>query len=97
LRGIHASNTLDVVGGSVALACGASEVATVPTIKATNAAIRIGLGVTWTTFEQSAEFFEACEGVTDTRARGQALGPIIRFVVGLILVAIVIALRIAAH
>jgi hypothetical protein len=51
----------------------------------------------WTTFEQSAEFFEACEGVTDTRARGQALGPIIRFVVGLILVAIVIALRIAAH
>jgi hypothetical protein len=32
-----------------------------------------------------------------TAPRGQALGPIIRFVVGLILVAIVIALRIAAH
>ncbi len=51
----------------------------------------------WTTFEQSAEFFEACEGVTDTRARGQALGPIIRFVVGLILLALIIALRIAAR
>jgi outer membrane murein-binding lipoprotein Lpp len=49
----------------------------------------------WTTFEQSAEFFEACEGQVDTRAQWGNAKNIIRFVVGLVLAAIVIAMLLA--
>lgn len=51
----------------------------------------------WTTFDQSAEFFEACEGQVDTRAQWGNAKIIIRFVVGLVLAAIVIALRLSMH
>lgn len=47
----------------------------------------------WTTFEQSAEFYEACEGVTDTRSNAQHRAPVVRLIIGLILAAVVIWLR----
>ncbi|MFO0599793.1 MAG: hypothetical protein U0228_31080 [Myxococcaceae bacterium] len=51
----------------------------------------------WTTFEQSPDFFEACEGVTDTRALGQNVGAIFKFLGGALLVIVVIILRVLAR
>lgn len=51
----------------------------------------------WTTFDRSAEFFEACEGMVDTRERAANTKVVLRAVLGLLAAAVVIALRIWAR
>ncbi len=49
----------------------------------------------WTTFDQSPDFFEACEGLTDARARGHKMGAIFRFLAVAVLVIVFVILLLA--
>ncbi len=64
LDGSNGSNVLNVLGGSVAVATGAGEVAQWPTINATDAAVRVGSGSTLGTINQSGGEVQTDSAVT---------------------------------
>lgn len=66
-RGTHASNTIDMVGGSMAVAVLAGQTATADTIKLNGATLRLGTGVTVSTS------VVITDGTLDTRSNIPAI------------------------